>query len=53
MKMPLLMVALGIILLNILVLTMLESYPEANLALVALATGAGTAFALHVNDPGF
>jgi gluconate:H+ symporter, GntP family len=36
-----------------LVLPMLESYPEANLALVALATGAGTAFASHVNDPGF
>ncbi|HHW38349.1 MAG TPA: gluconate permease [Bacillales bacterium] len=35
------------------VLPMLSSYPEANLALVALATGAGTAFASHVNDPGF
>ncbi|WP_085992998.1 gluconate:H+ symporter [Oceanobacillus senegalensis] len=36
-----------------LVLPMLSSYPDANLALVALATGAGTAFASHVNDPGF
>ena len=36
-----------------LVLPMLDSYPDANLALVALATGAGTAFASHVNDPGF
>lgn len=35
------------------VLPMLGAYPEANLALVALATGAGTAFASHVNDPGF
>ena len=35
------------------VLPMLSSYPDANLALVALATGAGTAFASHVNDPGF
>ena len=32
---------------------MLGAYPDANLALVALATGAGTAFASHVNDPGF
>lgn len=36
-----------------LVLPMLEAFPEANLALVALATGTGTAFASHVNDPGF
>lgn len=36
-----------------LVLPMLGAYPDANLALVALATGAGTAFASHVNDPGF
>lgn len=36
-----------------LVLPMLEAYPDANLALIALATGAGTAFASHVNDPGF
>lgn len=36
-----------------LVLPLLEAYPDANLALVALATGAGTAFASHVNDPGF
>ncbi len=35
------------------VLPMLSAYPDANLALVALATGAGTAFASHVNDPGF
>ena len=35
------------------VLPMLGAYPDANLALVALATGAGTAFASHVNDPGF
>ncbi|WP_394234263.1 gluconate:H+ symporter [Niallia oryzisoli] len=35
------------------VLPLLSSYPDANLALVALATGAGTAFASHVNDPGF
>ena len=33
------------------VLPMLEGYPDANLALVALATEDGTAFASHVNDP--
>lgn len=36
-----------------LVVPMLNAFPDANLALVALATGAGTAFASHVNDPGF
>lgn len=36
-----------------LVLPLLDAYPGVNLTLVALATGAGTAFASHVNDPGF
>lgn len=36
-----------------LVIPLLGNYPHVNLALVTLATGCGTAFASHVNDPGF
>ncbi|MEH6941297.1 gluconate:H+ symporter [Bacillus sp. JJ722] len=36
-----------------LVIPLLSGYPDVNLALVVLATGCGTAFASHVNDPGF
>lgn len=36
-----------------LVIPLLGNSPDVNLALVTLATGCGTAFASHVNDPGF